>query len=262
VKSLLHRRPSPAIVISIVALFLSLGGISYGVATGSIDSREIRNNDVRTRDLRNNDVRTRDLRNNEVRGRDIRNSTIQGRDVALNTLTGDDVSETSLGQVPSAADAAGLGGKPAGEFVDRGAYVRFSARLSAGQTVELARNGSVSVHAECSANGNDTVRLLAASAVAGAVMGGVDDLDGGSGGTFGPTTPAASRVLMTLSNTAPGATLVRSHTVPEDPAANSGGFVLGPDGAGLHLVSADSAVLGLDFAGARCIAAGLLVPTG
>jgi hypothetical protein len=115
VKSILRRRPSPALVISIIALFVSLGGISYGFAAGSIDSREIKNNDVRTRDLRNNDIRTRDLRNNdirtldlrnnEVRGLDIRNSTVQGRDVALNTLTGDDIDEALLGKVPSATSA-------------------------------------------------------------------------------------------------------------------------------------------------------------
>jgi hypothetical protein len=105
VKSFLRRRPSPALVISLIALFVSLGGVSYGVATGSIDSRELKNNNVRTKDLRNNDVRTRDLRNNEVRGLDIRRSTIQGSDVALNTLTGDDVRESGLGKVPSATSA-------------------------------------------------------------------------------------------------------------------------------------------------------------
>jgi hypothetical protein len=105
VKSFLRRRPSPALVISVIALFVSLSGVSYGVATGFIDSRELKNNQVRSVDLRNNDVRTRDLRNNEVRGRDIRNSTIQGADVALNTLTGDDVNESRLGKVPSAAAA-------------------------------------------------------------------------------------------------------------------------------------------------------------
>ena len=104
-KSFLRRRPSPALVISLIALFVSLGGVSYGVATGSIDSRELKNNNVRTKDLRNNDVRTRDLRNNEVRGLDIRRSTIQGSDVALNTLTGDDVRESGLGKVPSATSA-------------------------------------------------------------------------------------------------------------------------------------------------------------
>ena len=75
------------------------------VATGSIDSREIRNNTVRSGDVRNNTLRTQDIRNNEVRGFDIRNSSIQGRDVAFNTLTGADIGESSLGKVPSATSA-------------------------------------------------------------------------------------------------------------------------------------------------------------
>ena len=104
-KSFLRRRPSPALVISMLALFVSLSGVSYGVATGFIDSRELKNNQVRSVDLRNNDVRTRDLRNNEVRGIDIRNSTVQGRDVGLNQLGGDDINESRLGKVPSATAA-------------------------------------------------------------------------------------------------------------------------------------------------------------
>ena len=104
-KSILRRRPSPALVISMIALFVSLSGVSYGVATGFIDSREIKNNEIRSLDIRNNQIRTRDLRNNEVRGIDIRNSTVQGRDVALNTLTGDDVKEDTLGKIPSAGTA-------------------------------------------------------------------------------------------------------------------------------------------------------------
>ena len=92
-------------MISCIALFVSLGGVSYGVATGFIDSREIRNNTISSADLRNNNLRTMDIRNNEVRGFDIRNSTIQGRDVAFNTLTGGDIKEATPGQVPSAAQA-------------------------------------------------------------------------------------------------------------------------------------------------------------
>ena len=88
-KSILRRRPSPALVISCIALFVSLGGVSYGVATGFIDSREIKNNSVRSAD--------------------IRNSNVEGRDVAPNTLKGADISEQDLGKVPSAsvADTAG-----------------------------------------------------------------------------------------------------------------------------------------------------------
>jgi len=93
------RRPSPALVIACIALFVAMGGVSYGFATGSIDSREIKNGAVTTKDLRNN----------EVRGRDIRNSTILGRDVAFNTLTGSDIKESALGQVPRAAFAGSAG---------------------------------------------------------------------------------------------------------------------------------------------------------
>ena len=108
-KPSLSRLPSPALVIACIALFVSLGGVSYGLAAGAIDSREIKNNTIRSKDVRNNTLRTFDIRNNEVRGFDVRNSTIQGRDVAFNTLTGSDVSESSLGKVPSAttADTAG-----------------------------------------------------------------------------------------------------------------------------------------------------------
>jgi hypothetical protein len=108
VKWISSRRPSPAMIVALVALFVSLSGVSYGVATGFIDSREIKNNEVRSVDIRNNQIRTRDLRNNEVRGIDIRNSTVRGRDIALNTVTGEDINETTLQKVPSAllADSA------------------------------------------------------------------------------------------------------------------------------------------------------------
>ena len=109
-KRLLVHRPSPALVVACVALFVSLGGVSYGLATGIVD----------TNALRNNTVRTQDLRNNDIRALDIRNSTIRGRDVALNTLTGSDVAESKLRQVPSAAtadNASTLGGVGAGGFV-------------------------------------------------------------------------------------------------------------------------------------------------
>jgi hypothetical protein len=95
--------------VAYLALFIALGGTSYGLAAGSIDSREIKNNTVRTGDLRNN----------EVRSRDIRNRTIVGRDHLSNSLGGDQVDETELGEVPlatrseSADNALAVGGRAA-----------------------------------------------------------------------------------------------------------------------------------------------------
>jgi hypothetical protein len=102
-------RPSPAMVVALIALFVALGGVSYGFATGSIDSREVKDNSLRSGDLRNNDVRSVDIRNNEIRGRDIRNSTIRTEDIGANQVKGADVLESSLGQVPKAAAAISAG---------------------------------------------------------------------------------------------------------------------------------------------------------
>jgi hypothetical protein len=92
--------------VAYLALFLALGGTSYGLTSGSVDSREIRNNTIRTGDLRNN----------EVRSRDIRNRTIVARDLLSNTLGGDQIDERELGEIPlatrskSADNALAVGG--------------------------------------------------------------------------------------------------------------------------------------------------------
>ncbi|MDQ3587776.1 MAG: hypothetical protein M3350_11115 [Actinomycetota bacterium] len=80
-------RPSPALVISLVALFVAFGGTSYAA-------------------LR---VGSKQIVNNSVRGKDIRNGTIAARDVKRNGLGGRSVKESSLGKVNSAgrADTAG-----------------------------------------------------------------------------------------------------------------------------------------------------------
>jgi hypothetical protein len=147
--SILRRRPSPALVISMIALFVSLSGVSYGVATGFIDSREIKNNEIRSIDLRNNQVRSIDLRNNEVRGIDIRNSTVQGRDVALNTLTGEDINESRLGKVPSAllADAA-TSATTAGS-VGTLKIIPPTTVAEGGAPVALATHGSLTLSGRC-----------------------------------------------------------------------------------------------------------------
>ncbi len=83
------QRPSPALIISVVALFISMGGVSYGLATGSIDGREIKNS--------------------TIRGPDVRNNALTGADIRNNAVTGADVRESSLGRVPIAGAAAPVG---------------------------------------------------------------------------------------------------------------------------------------------------------
>jgi hypothetical protein len=67
-----RSRLSYANVVSTACLFIVLGGTSYAVATGSIDSREIKNNTVRSKDIRNNDVRSKDVRNSSLLSKDFK----------------------------------------------------------------------------------------------------------------------------------------------------------------------------------------------
>jgi hypothetical protein len=100
--------------VALVALFLSLGGVSYGLATGVIDSREIKNNTIRSADVRNGGVLGKDARADGIGGRAIKEST--------------------LGTVPSAFQAHG-----ATHFVvvsDQGVQVRGRGTVSAARTAE------------------------------------------------------------------------------------------------------------------------------
>ena|SRR5215207_2595301 len=96
-RRLLRYRPSPAMVVALVALFvaLSAGAAANLPGIGTVNSR----------DILNNTVRTQDIRNNNLLGRDIRNGTVRSRDVNDDSLTGPDILESSLGKVPSAANA-------------------------------------------------------------------------------------------------------------------------------------------------------------
>jgi hypothetical protein len=98
--------PSPAMIVALIALFLSLGGVSYGLATGVID------------------------------GREIKNRSITYKDVRPDKLGGGAVKESALGLVPSSLlshGAARFAVVNAGGQVVRGRSVSSSARTGPGR---------------------------------------------------------------------------------------------------------------------------------
>jgi hypothetical protein len=114
------RTTSPATVLAGLALFVSLGGVSYGVATGSINSREIQNGTIQSRDVKDGALQGRDVRNGTVQSRDIRDRAIRGADVNDGSLGGRDLAENTLGDREidePQLDLNRLGGVPATRFV-------------------------------------------------------------------------------------------------------------------------------------------------
>jgi hypothetical protein len=91
------RAITPATVLATLALCVSLGGVSYGVATGSINSREIKNGTIQSEDVRDGGLLGRDVANGTVKSRDIRDGALRGLDVNDRSLGGIDLAENTLG---------------------------------------------------------------------------------------------------------------------------------------------------------------------
>jgi hypothetical protein len=209
VKPSLNRLPSPALVIACVALFVSLGGVSYGLAKGSIDSREIKNNTIRSKDVRNNTLRTFDIRNNEVRGFDIRNSTVRGRDVAFDTLSGQDVSEATLAKVPSAttadtaASATTAGSAASATTAGSVATLKTIAPTSLTEgaaPMTLATHGPLTLTGACEAAGATTEAIARVQSTEGSsAAGGTSAVAAGAttvtNPSFGPATVAVGKIV-------------------------------------------------------------------
>ncbi len=85
-----RRLPSPSLAISLLALFVSLGGVGYAAAT----------------------IGTGQIKNGAVTGKKIRNSTIRSRDVRKNSLGPHAIAESKLrvGSAHSAFSAATASG--------------------------------------------------------------------------------------------------------------------------------------------------------
>lgn len=108
------HRPSPAMVVAVIALFAALGG-SAAALTGknTVDSGDVINDTLKSKDLKNGIA---------VRTQDVADGTLNGADVDDDGLGGDDIDESSLAQVPSAASAnnsSSLGGFSASSYQRR-----------------------------------------------------------------------------------------------------------------------------------------------
>ena len=144
-KRIRFSKPSPALAIACIALFVAMGGVSYGVATGSIDSREIKDG--------------------SIRNRDFKNGTLRGQEAKRNGFGGGGIKESTLGPVP---DANRLGGGSSADHKTRWALID-----EGGNIVE--QSGGFQVVSKPGANGqpvtNPNIYINAGSSLAGKGLG-------------------------------------------------------------------------------------------
>jgi hypothetical protein len=96
------RRPSPALVVAMLALFVALSGTALAVN----GHRGRRHHKLK---LPKNSVGSRQLKRKAVSTGKIANNAINGQKVANGSLSGDDINLSQLGTVPAATEAAHAG---------------------------------------------------------------------------------------------------------------------------------------------------------
>jgi hypothetical protein len=99
------KRPSPSLVISILALFIALGGSAY--AATKIGTKNIKNNAITSAKIKNNAVTTAKIKNGAVTGAKINAATLGTVPNATHATTADSAAKATDATHAGSADTAG-----------------------------------------------------------------------------------------------------------------------------------------------------------
>lgn len=141
-------RPSPALVISCVALFLALAGSAFAAKTASISSRQIVDATVRTIDLRDNAVTSPKIADATITANDLGTNSVGSDEIAENAVASPEVADQSLTADDLGADSVGSSEIQAGAIrsSELGPIIQVS-----NSTPIAANGGNASVTATCPA---------------------------------------------------------------------------------------------------------------
>jgi hypothetical protein len=152
-------RPSPALVISCMALFLALAGSAFAVGVGknTVRSPQIVDGTIRTVDLRDNAVAAGKIAPDAVDSTEIAENGVESSDVAPDTLTAGDLgaaSVTSSEVADQSLTANDLGPNSVGSSEIQTGAIRSSELgpiIQVSNSTPVAAGANVSVTATCPA---------------------------------------------------------------------------------------------------------------
>lgn len=178
----IRRHLSPALVLSVVAVFIALGGGAYAaLGKNSVGSKQLKKNAVVTSKIKNNAITTSKIKKDNV--------------------TGAKVKESSLGTVPSATNAENLDG------YSTFPQTRYAATPGATQAVALAAApenvmfnvGPITIYSKCitvTTGNSSEAWVFAKTSVNGVVFDSDDDDASGSPSFLNTGTPEDQRELL------------------------------------------------------------------
>jgi len=129
------KRPSPALIISVLALFVAIGGSAYATSK----------------------VGTKDIKAGAITTAKIRNKAVTGAKIRKDTVTGDKILESTLGTVPAATNAVNavnaVNATNATNAANAASFNRYYTsglrKASEGQTIPLGAIGPFTFVGKC-----------------------------------------------------------------------------------------------------------------
>lgn len=162
---LVGYRPSAAMIVALVALFVAMGGTTYAV-------KRLPKRSVGPSQLKKDAVRTRAIKARNVTRSKIAKKSINSDLVGTDSLLGKNIVESSLAKVPSATSADKA---TTADQVNGLGLQKFNSRLAPGSAPSLVSVGGLALNIAC--NAGPAVSVSATTTVSGAIV--------HSGGTWG-----------------------------------------------------------------------------
>jgi len=154
-RRLARNRPSPSMIVALIALFVALSGASYAaLSKNSVGSKQLKKNAVTTAKIKSNAVTGAKVGDGTIEGVDVKDASIGSpdltdgsvglSDLGANSVNGSKVADGSLGGQDVTDGSLGAGDVAAGTFLGGSVTVqRFMA------TSELADGGETSIDSHC-----------------------------------------------------------------------------------------------------------------
>jgi hypothetical protein len=144
--------------IAMIALFIALGGTASAatIAANSVGTKQLKKNAVTTAKIKNNAVTSAKIAAGAVTGAKLAAGAVTGDKIAAGAVTGDKVNASTLGKVPSAANADTLGGVSKSVWGTAVMYngTLFVPRASPGTTYQEAGPGNIGLEVTANTVGN------------------------------------------------------------------------------------------------------------
>lgn len=135
----IRRHFTYANVMSSIAVFMILGGATAFAAVQKIGANEIKANSIKTGKIVKEAVTAGKIKKNAITEGKIADGAVTTNKIANDAVTGDKVKESSLGEVPTAANALKLDGKAASSFASSAGGIKAAFVYNDGE-IELEFN--------------------------------------------------------------------------------------------------------------------------